>query len=673
MTNQPMEVSCFPNIKTTTNPKTLPLPDVLQGVKKGAWKDKQEKVRELKAIWETDPESKEKKKAYKSAKHAMPAITISGTFSKRNNDSLLQHSSALQIDLDGDDNPSWTVEKMKETLADDPYIYSVGVSLSGDGVKGVALIPADPEKHLDSFLTIQGYFRDTYGLNMDDATKDISRPCFVWHDPELIIKEIESVKIVEPIKNDSPLSLKYEEERACPLSLTSTDQIDPITIEDATPQRPLEDAIEALRAIKDGIGKLKYDPRLYILSGMFNSYGQAGYDAVQEVFGKDGFDKPIKDLTDQHTAGTVFHMATELSRVKSNPPPIASDGDEFLRELESMVASTPDHIRKMEEQARDAVFVLPRIACLGDLTIINARFSTGKTLLTLWLLSQRDLIDTQGLKIFYINADDSFNGAIEKAILSESIGVHELVPGQAGFTSDKLEWIIKSAIKTERARDVVIILDTLKKFVDTMDKTQARKINLLLREFSGCGGTVIALAHTNKHKIAGESVAEGVGDFLSDFDCAYLMDEVEPTPENVKTIVLKNQKLRNPNAKEVHFIYDTTEGMSWSERFESVEMVGNEQAKAVCAEAKADAQHKEDLPTIMYLEQRIYSSREPISATALCQLDLDGHESSRGQRERVLSLYADTNPNELHRHWRQRKMEKKNGTFYTPPEKIEPF
>ena len=159
---------------------------------------------------------------------------------------------------------------------------------------------------------------------------------------------------------------------------------------------------------------------------------------------------------------------------------------------------------------------------------------------------------------------------MDKAWLADSIGVKELIPGQRGFTSDKLEWIIKSAIATVRARDIVIILDTLKKFVDTMDKTQARKINLLLREFSGCGGTVIALARTNKHKIAGESVAEGVGDFLSDFDCAYLMDEVEPTPENVKTIVLKNQKLRNPNAKEVHFIYDTTEGMSWSERFESV-------------------------------------------------------------------------------------------------------
>jgi len=104
-----------------------------------------------------------------------------------------------------------------------------------------------------------------------------------------------------------------------------------------------------------------------------------------------------------------------------------------------------------------------------------------------------------------------------------------------------------------------------------------------------------------------------------------------------------------------------------------VEMVGNEQAKAVCAEAKANAQHEEDIEIILYLEQRIYSSSEPISATALCQHDLDGHKSSRGQRERVLALYADTNPNELHRHWRQRKLTNKKGIFYTPPEKIEPF
>ena len=671
MTNLEMEVSCFPNIKTITPAGTQTVEQVVETIRSEKYKDICDRIGLLKKAHLADPKDKAKKDKYQDLKKTLPNFTASGVFSERNNDSLLKHSGAAQIDLDGKDNPGKSMEDMREVLENDPRVFLVLKSPSRDGMKALCRVSASAETHKASCKAMQAYYKEK-GFKAD-TTSDVSRAFFVSSDPDIKTpRDFGDADEYKPLEVDISIFENGKLSTTPPL-LTSADQIDPITFADVTPQRPLEDATVALRAIKDAIGRPEYNDRLHILSGMFNSYGQSGYDAVQDVFGTDGFDKPIKHLTEKHTAGTVFHMAAELSRVQSNPLPVASDGDEFLRELESMVASTPDHIRKMEEQARDAVFVLPRIACLGDLTIINARFSTGKTLLTLWLLSQRDLIDTQGLKIFYINADDSFNGAIEKAILAESIGVSELVPGQAGFTSDKLEWIIKSAIKTEHARDVVIILDTLKKFVDTMDKTQARKINLLLREFSGCGGTVIALAHTNKHKIAGESVAEGVGDFLSDFDCAYLMDEIEPTPENVKTIVLKNQKLRNPNAKEVHFIYDTTEGMTWRQRFDSVEMVGNEQAKAVCAEAKANEQHEEDLPTIIYLERRIHSSSEPISATALCQHDLDGDASSRGQRERVLSLYADTNPNELHRHWRQRTMTNKKGIFYTPPEKIEPF
>ena len=671
MTNLEMEVSCFPNIKIITPAGTQTVEQVVETIRSEKYKDICDRIGLLKKAHLADPKDKAKKDKYQDLKKTLPNFTASGVFSERNNDSLLKHSGAAQIDLDGKDNPGKSMEDMREVLENDPRVFLVLKSPSRDGMKALCRVSASAETHKASCEAMQAYYKEK-GFKAD-TTSDVSRAFFVSSDPDIKTpRDFGDADEYKPLEVDISIFENGKLSTTPPL-LTSADQIDPITFADVTPQRPLEDATVALRAIKDAIGRPEYNDRLHILSGMFNSYGQSGYDAVQDVFGTDGFDKPIKHLTEKHTAGTVFHMAAELSRVQSNPLPVASDGDEFLRELESMVASTPDHIRKMEEQARDAVFVLPRIACLGDLTIINARFSTGKTLLTLWLLSQRDLIDTQGLKIFYINADDSFNGAIEKAILAESIGVSELVPGQAGFTSDKLEWIIKSAIKTEHARDVVIILDTLKKFVDTMDKTQARKINLLLREFSGCGGTVIALAHTNKHKIAGESVAEGVGDFLSDFDCAYLMDEIEPTPENVKTIVLKNQKLRNPNAKEVHFIYDTTEGMTWRQRFDSVEMVGNEQAKAVCAEAKANEQHEEDLPTIIYLERRIHSSSEPISATALCQHDLDGDASSRGQRERVLSLYADTNPNELHRHWRQRTMTNKKGIFYTPPEKIEPF
>ena len=603
----------------------------------------------------------ETKEQRNEIKKQLPAIIISADTTCRKPSDNDTRNPLIYIDLDLKDHPDTDIEKAVDSMS---YKWLIGHQSSpSKGVKVLCGIEPNTETHQRSFKALEKAFAE-HGLIADGSCKDLKRLTYLNYDPDI------ERTLIEPLMSWDGTTIEPLEDETAPL-LTSADQVDPITFADATPQRPLEDAIEALRAIKDAIGRPKYETWLELLSGMFNSYGMAGYNAVKDIIGGDGYDqKPPKDLLSDITAGSVFHRASQL---RTSTAPVESNAAKFKQELKSMIASTPEHIRKMESQAREAVFVLPRIACAGDLTIINARFSTGKTLLTLWLLSERDIVATKGMDIYYINADDSYNGAVEKAILVESIGVNELVPGQAGFTTDKLKWIIQSAIKTDTARDIVIVLDTLKKFVDTMDKREARSLNLMLREFSGCGGTVIALAHTNKHKIGGESVAEGVGDFLSDFDCAYLMDEIEPTPENVKTIVLKNQKLRNPNAKEVHLTYDSSEGKTWRQRFDSVEMVGSDEVKAVCAETQANEKHSEDMWIIQYLEQRIYSSSEPVSSTALCQQDLDGDTPSRGQRERVLCLYADTNPRELHRHWRQRKLTNKKGIFYTPPEKIEPF
>ena len=46
----------------------------------------------------------------------------------------------------------------------------------------------------------------------------------------------------------------------------------------------------------------------------------------------------------------------------------------------------------------------------------------------------------------------------------------------------------------------MIILDTLKKFTDLMNKKASSEFGKLARTFVGAGGTIIALAHTNKNK-----------------------------------------------------------------------------------------------------------------------------------------------------------------------------
>ena len=94
--------------------------------------------------------------------------------------------------------------------------------------------------------------------------------------------------------------------------------------------------------------------------------------------------------------------------------------EDFLASMDSMVASRPENIAVMKQRAQDEVFLLPGIALAGQLTIINASFSTGKTLLTMWLLANRDKAATKKFSFYYVNADDNFNGSITKAELMES-------------------------------------------------------------------------------------------------------------------------------------------------------------------------------------------------------------------------------------------------------------
>ena len=322
--------------------------------------------------------------------------------------------------------------------------------------------------------------------------------------------------------------------------------------------------------------------------------------------------------------------------------------DSFLEQLNSMIASSPENITEMEKMARDAVFILPKIAMGGQMTIINARPSVGKTLLCCWLLSQRDAATTSGYRIFYVNADDTFEDAIEKSKKMTAFGIDFLIPNQCGFSIEKLRWILISSIETKSAGGMVFALDTLKKFVDMMDKGEARKLCGLFREFVQAGGTLIALAHTNKNKGAdGKSVAEGVGDFLNDFDCCYIADEIE-SPGDRKTIVFSNEKLRGPNAKKVTFTYDGSERKNWVERFDSVQMLGNKEAVQTVADIEADKTHEIDKSVIDYICARLKNGE--LSKRAITQDDL-GNGMSRGRREKVLDRYTDENAKFEYQYW----------------------
>lgn len=112
-------------------------------------------------------------------------VTFSGVFSKRGDAYLRKPSGLLTLDFD---HVSY-LRELKETLLHDQSLDTVLLfySPSGNGLKWI--IPVDLNKctYQEWFAGVSGYLKQKYQLEVDKSGKDISRACFLPHDPEVYI------------------------------------------------------------------------------------------------------------------------------------------------------------------------------------------------------------------------------------------------------------------------------------------------------------------------------------------------------------------------------------------------------------------------------------------------------------------------------------------------------
>ncbi|HHX8550940.1 TPA: hypothetical protein ACVO15_003569 [Vibrio alginolyticus] len=252
-----------------------------------------------------------------------------------------------------------------------------------------------------------------------------------------------------------------------------------------------------------------------------------------------------------------------------------------------------DDLDNIKKNAAESVFIFDRLVLKGQSSTLFSPPNSGKTLL---IINQLKQAYTAGLindlSVFYINADDTQNGVIEKTEILESIGVRMLVPGYKGFESDYLLAILDGLSYDNSAKDVVIIVDTLKKFADTMDKKNMRKFGITVRDFVMKGGTFIGLGHTNKNRDGDNKlVYSGTSDLVEDVDCIYMMDiKYDNTDENgiqTKHIKLTNQKLRGNNALELTYAYQKAENLKYADMINSVRNIdANTHEKARASQAE---------------------------------------------------------------------------------------
>ena len=180
-------VTIFQNIRDTDTPFFRDVHVILERIKDGAGatKDLVKRIR----LEKSKPERQELKKQ-------LPAICFSGTFNKRTDASLLEHSGLICLDFDGYTKQKELLQD-KENLSKNKYVYSVFISPSGNGLKVLVKIPADAENHTMYFNSLEKYFNSPY---FDKTSKNLSRVCYESYDPLIAINENSSIwdKIEEP-------------------------------------------------------------------------------------------------------------------------------------------------------------------------------------------------------------------------------------------------------------------------------------------------------------------------------------------------------------------------------------------------------------------------------------------------------------------------------------------
>lgn len=165
-------------VRNTIPHKSITLLDAYNYIVGDYAKQRTEKLRNIK-----DPKQARQFKA-----STFDYCTFSGMFQTRNDKALISHSGLLCIDFDH----LQSVDLLRKQLLQDEYFETqlLFVSPSGDGLKWIISIDTRQAMHADYFAAVANYILKTYGVAVDKSGRDISRACFLPHDPQPYINPL---------------------------------------------------------------------------------------------------------------------------------------------------------------------------------------------------------------------------------------------------------------------------------------------------------------------------------------------------------------------------------------------------------------------------------------------------------------------------------------------------
>lgn len=186
-------VSAFQYSMQTENPKQISVKEYLEAIKSAD---------ENRLLFERVGKLIDKSALDEFKRKQIPGITLSVSCNHKRqgglDDKIISYSKLIQIDLDNIEPTEF--DNLRYKIENDPYTVFSFRSISGNGLKVAFII--DPNRHLESFQSIERYFEDNFEFVIDTKVKDLFRLCFVSFDPDIYVNEYATPFILEPINEN---------------------------------------------------------------------------------------------------------------------------------------------------------------------------------------------------------------------------------------------------------------------------------------------------------------------------------------------------------------------------------------------------------------------------------------------------------------------------------------
>ena len=296
----------------------------------------------------------------KTFKDGLDYVTFSGTFSPSRREANLKHHSTL-IGVDVDHIADLASTRLQLTA--DPYLLAMFVSPSGDGLK--LILEIDPDRHKDSFYDMAVYFSQTYNVKLDAGVNDVTRACYMSHDPDIYVNPN---ALPYPIKG---LATRKEKPR-------SEFQV----VKDASDvYKHVATVVERIEAAQINITGDEYNT-WYILAFCMASLGEPGRELLHRISQlspkydaqktDDKFDEAVKNCRfttpwkffdvckdygiDVSKPGGKKKDKPTVERVPQNQPTDREPSKAEIHEKAAAVGKLIDDVLKTEKKAKEYVF-----------------------------------------------------------------------------------------------------------------------------------------------------------------------------------------------------------------------------------------------------------------------------------------------------------------------------